>query len=217
MKIPLVIVILAAAASCAAGAPDEDLWLFLELFPGQFDNRAQTAAEAGVEGAEPLPEEERHPWHHHTTERVSAPELGEHVFLARINEQGPDGPLVRARVFVVEGDPAGGAILQRFFAIEGESVASGAAAPLDPATLRAYPDGCRVVWRRHGDGFAGEIPKGDCRVVSPRSGRTIVIAARMELDRARLRHLEEGFDETMQPLFGPPGGRPFELDRVVGD
>jgi hypothetical protein len=203
--------------AAAGGLADDDFRRFLELFEGQFTNQAQAAAEAGKTGGTAVPEPQRHPWHYHTVQRTSAPELGEHVFFARINEEQPDGPLVRERVFVIEPGPAGDTIVQHFFAVEAGAIDPETAAITDPASLRAYPEGCEVVWRPHGDGFSGEIAKGACRVVSPRSGRVLVIAAHMELDRGGMRHLEEGFDENLEPVFTAPGNRPFDLVRVAAD
>jgi hypothetical protein len=208
------------AAAPAAASPNDDLKLFLSLLEGEFNNAAQAAAESGANGgSEPLPEAERHPWHHHSIRRIEAPAVGDHVFAARILEEGPQGGLVRARVYVVDADPSRAAVLVRFFGLEPAAAPDGGLDPdrlagLVPESLRAYPEGCRVVWQRRGEGFTGEIARGDCRVPSPRSGRAVVIAARMELDPARLRHLEEGFDENLEPLFSAPGGLPFELDRV---
>ena len=217
-----VIVALAAVVVPAADQGLEaDLEEFLALFEGEFDNRRQVAAEITGGDGDTLPETDRHPWHHHTIRRVAAPTLGEHVFVGRINERGPDGPLVRARLYVIGLDRENEAIEQRFFAVEaaadpGVVVDLEAVDDTVTGSLRAYPEGCQVRWRRQGEGFTGEIAIGECRIVSPRSGRPLVIAARMGLDADGLLHLEEGFDENLVPLFSAPGGRPFELRRVAG-
>ena len=170
----VIVVMLAAVYAAAEGSVDEDLRLFLEYYEGQFNNGAQ------VEAEQELAEELRHPWHHSTVQRVRAPAFGEYVFFAQINEEGPDGEIVRQRVNVFDVDPETGAIRQTFYAIdpgrEGVDFPVGAAdlEGIGPEDLRGYPDSCRVMWRRDDERFLGTIDKGDCAVVSRRSGQNLV-------------------------------------------
>ena len=199
---------------------DEELRLFLEYFEGEFNNHNQVNFETDDSLDEQVPEEARHPWHHHTIRRVDAPAFGEYVFFAQINEEGPDGPVVRQRVHVVERHCQSGTIRQRFYAIEAGQ--EGVDYPADPTavaelpreSLRGYPEGCQIVWWRRADRFSGDIAKGYCAVVSRRSGTPLYIAARMELSRDEIWHLEEGFNEDLEPIFGAPGNVPFKLRRV---
>jgi hypothetical protein len=199
---------------------DKDLRLFLEYFEGEFNNHNQVNFETNDFLDEQVPEEARHPWHHHTIRRVDAPAFGEYVFFSQINEEGPDGAVVRQRVHVLEPDHASGTIRQRFFAIEAGQ--EGVDYPLDPAalaalspeSLRGYPDGCQIVWRRQADQFRGEIAKGDCEVVSRRSGKTLYIYAEMVLSERESWHLEGGTDENFNPIFGAPGNVPYKLRRA---
>lgn len=219
----LITIVLVVAAPCAiwAEAPvDKDVRLFTEFYEGEFNNHNQVYFETnGHDGVE-VPEEARHPWHHYTNTRVTAPAFGEHVFFAQINEEGPGGPVVRQRVNVFEPDYETGTIRQTFYAVEeGQSGVDYPAEPVDvagllPEDLRGYPAGCQVVWRRHADQFLGTVEKGDCAVVSRRSGETLFIWAEMVLSENASWHMEGGTDEDLNPIFGPPGEVPFKLVRA---
>jgi hypothetical protein len=185
---------------------DDDLRLFLEYFEGEFNNYHQVSAETG---------DPSHPWHHHTVRRVEAPAFGEHLFYSQINDRGPDGPVVRRKVDVIEADPTTGHILQRFFAVDDDDFDPADLAGLSPELLRSYPEGCEVVWRRQADLFVGTIAAGDCEVVSRRSGKPMYIVAELVLAGDQMWHSEGGVDESLQPIFGPPGGVPFKLRRVA--
>lgn len=210
-------VVLLAGATWAEESPDKDFRLFMEYYAGEFNNSDQ------VQSEKDLDEKLRHPWHHYTISRVDAPAFGEHVFFAQINDESSQGEVVRQRVNAFEFDTETGAILQRFFAIdpgnEGVEYPIGAAdlADLGPDDLRGYPDGCQIVWRRQDDGFLGTIAKGDCAVVSRRSGKTLFIWAEMTLSSNETRHMEGGTDAEFNHIFGPPGGIPFKLSRVIAD
>ncbi len=196
--------------------PDLDLALFLELFEGEFNNAEQAERDRAALAAGEITEPDVHPWHHHTVRRVEAPKLGRLVYFSQINAEGPDGAVVRQRVNVLEPDPGNGVIRQRFFGLEGREKPATAdeVAGMTPDGLRAYPAGCEVVWRRDGIGYRGTIAPGDCRVVSQRSGTPLLIVAELGLTPDGATHLEGGLDEAHEPVFGPPGGKPFELDRV---
>lgn len=53
-----------------------------------------------------------------------------------------------------------------------------------------------------------------CQVVSRRSGKPLYIAARMVLSRDEMWHLEEGFNEDLEQIFGAPGNVPYKLRRA---
>jgi hypothetical protein len=204
----MLVVLLAATAvpAGAAGSLDDDLELFLELFEGEFNNFQQISSQTG---------DPSHPWHHHTVRRVEAPAFGELVFYSRINDRGPDGPVVRRKVDVIEADATTGTIRQVFFAVDDDDFDPTKLPGMSPELLRAYPDGCEVVWRRLVDQFVGTMAAGDCEVVSRRSGRPMYIVAELVLAPDAMWHSEGGVDETLQPVFGPPGDVPFKLRRVT--
>jgi hypothetical protein len=199
---------------------DKDLRLFMEYFEGEFNNHNQVNFETNDFLDEQTPEAARHPWHHHTVRRVDAPAFGEYVFFAQINEEGPDGAVIRQRVHVLDPDYASGTIRQRFSAIEAGQegvdypLEPAALAALSPDALRSYPEGCQIVWRRQVDQFLGTIARGECAVESRRSGNILYIWAEMVLSKNEMWHMEGGTDQEFNPIFGPPGGVPFKLRRV---
>ena len=221
--IAVAVMIMVVFPTWAEEALDKDLRLFLEFYEGEFNNHNQVYFETnGHDGVE-VPEELRHPWHHYTSVRATAPAFGEYVFFSQINEEGPDGELVRQRVNVFVPDYPAGVIRQVFYAVEpGQEgvdypITAADLANLEPEDLRGYPEGCQVLWRRQADQFLGTIEKGDCEVVSRRSGKTLYIWAEEVLSRDQSWHAEGGVDEDLNPIFGPPGNVPYKLQRVQGD
>ena len=218
MRRSMIIMVLALApwATFAEEPAGVDLERFLALFEGEFNNANQAERDRAALAEGEIAESAVHPWHHHTVRRVGASGLGEIVYYSEIRDEGPAGELVRQRVNVLEPDPEAGVIRQRFFGLEGREAPAtlDEIAAMTPDDLRAYPEGCEVVWRPDGDGFTGAIAAGDCRVVSRRSGRTMLIIAELGLSESGATHMEAGLTEDGQPVFGPPGGAPFELQRA---
>ena len=219
MRWTLIVVMVVALMRWPAAADDVagvDLDRFLALFTGEFNNAAQVERDRAAFAAGEIVEADVHPWHHHTLQQVEAPALGGIVVFGQINDEGPDGAVVRQRVNVLEPDPESGVVRQRFFGLEGfeAPVTIDEVAAMAPGDLRAYPEGCEVVWRPDGEGFTGTITAGDCRVVSQRSGRTMLIIAELGLTPEGATHMEGGLTEDGKPVFGPPGNTPFELQRL---
>ena len=210
----LLIVTVPFAAASDEATFNNDFQLFQKLFAGDFNNALQVEAEATAG------EEATHPWHHYTVRRVNAPQLGESVYYAQINAQGPSGAVVRQRLHVLLPDPEAGVIRQRFFAFSDGT--PWVDVHLDPSrlkeleldALRSYPDGCEIIWKREIDQFRGEIPHGSCQVRSPRSGTQLTIVATMVLGADEMWHREAGFSESGAPLFDTPDGKPFRLRRT---
>lgn len=216
----LLVVVTLAGAVWAEEPVDKDFQLFMEFYAGEFNNHNQVYFETNDHYEKEVPEDSRHPWHHYTNTRADAPAFGEFVFFNQINDEGPDGAVVRQRVNVFVPDAETGTIRQTFFAIEpGQErveypIGPSDLAKLEPGDLRGYPEGCEVVWRRQADQFLGTIEKGDCAVVSKRSGKTLYIWAEMILSKNESWHAEGGTDADFNPIFGPPDGVPFKLSRV---
>ncbi len=202
-----------ATADAAAGI---DLERFLAMMVGEFNNAAQAERDRDALAEGGIAEADVHPWHHHTVRRVEAPALGGIVLFGQITEEGPEGAVVRQRVNVFEPDPQSGIVRQRFYGLEGfeAPVTADDVAAMSPDDLRAYPDGCEVVWRPAGEGYRGAISPGDCRVVSQRSGQAMLIIAELGLTAEGTTHMEGGLTEDGKSVFGPPGNTPFDLQRV---
>lgn len=219
MRGMLIVVVAAVLMPWPAAADDAvgiDLERFLTMFAGEFNNAAQVERDRAALAAGEIAAADVHPWHHHTVRRVGAPALGGIVFFGQINDEGPDGAVVRQRVNVLEPDPESGVVRQRFFGLEGfeAPVTVDEVAAMGADDLRVYPEGCEVVWRPDGEGFTGTITAGDCRVVSQRSGAPLLIIAELGLTTEGATHMEGGLTEDGRPVFGPPGNTPFELQRL---
>lgn len=214
--IVVVVAVLMPWPAAADEAPAVDLERFVTMFAGEFNNAAQVERDRAALAAGEIAEADVHPWHHHTVQRVGVPALGEIVFFGQINDEGPEGEVVRQRVNVLEPDPESGVVRQRFFGLEGfeAPVTVDEVAAMGPDDLRAYPEGCEVVWRPDGEGFTGTITAGDCRVVSQRSGQTMLIIAELGLTPEGATHMEGGLTEDGKSVFGPPGNTPFKLQRT---
>ena len=153
----LCVALMLVAAPWAVGAEqplDKDFRLFMEYFEGEFNNYNQVNFETNEFLEEQIPEEARHPWHHHTLRRVAAPAFGEHVYFAQTNAEGPDGEVVRQRVYVLEPDYESGTIQQHFYAIDD---------PIDPIRGLRQPDATEGVSSDRGFLSGGKFAKPGCR------------------------------------------------------
>lgn len=187
MRIRFKACLLAGALAAAAGAPGaaqtapdavmtRDLADFLDWFEGRFDNDRQVffATDLGV------PEDARHERIHSVFRRVDLPAFGEHVFYVEQYSGADASNIYRQRIYVFTPAPETGEIRLDIHAPRDPARLAGAhldadlLAGLTPADATAFPQ-CAVYWRRQENQFIGATRRGECRVVSQRSGEALLI------------------------------------------
>ncbi len=192
-----------------------DLADFLDWFEGRFDNDRQVffAAELGV------PEDARHERIHSVFRKVELPAFGEHVFYVEQYSGADASNIYRQRIYVFTPSAETGEIRLDIHAPRDPARLAGA--HLDPARLQgltpdqatAFPQ-CAVYWRRQENQFIGETRRGECRVVSQRSGQTLLIEDDLVLtpDAIWIRDRAETEDGTY--VYGNRAGIAHQLRRA---
>lgn len=205
----------APAASAQGTALEKDLALFLEWFPGRYDNELQVFWEK--DGA--IPEEARHERIHSIFRPVEAPAFGDRVFYVEQFSDGDPAKIYRQRIYAFSADEAAQAIRLRIFTPK--NAASLAGAWRDPSRLKSLKlkdattvPGCDVFWRRQANQFHGSIPDGACTVRSERLGKDIVIDDDLVLTPDEIWIADRATTIDGAYVFGNKAGAPHKLKKV---
>ncbi|XBQ16818.1 MAG: chromophore lyase CpcT/CpeT [Oceanicaulis sp.] len=208
------------AADPSAPAPpravqDADFAMFLDWFEGRFDNDRQVffAEELGV------PEDVRHERIHSIFRPVDLPAFGAHVFYVEQYSNADPANIYRQRIYVFEPVYETGEIRLDIHAPADPDRIAGA--HLDPSKLEgltpeaatAYPQ-CAVYWRRQENQFVGETRRGECRVESRRSGRTLVIEDDLVLTDGAIWIRDRAETDEGDYVYGNRAGIPHKLRRA---
>lgn len=135
------------------------------LFEGEFTtlpDRPATAAQSD-------------PVLYNLAKRVQVPALGQDAVYAEQHRNAPDGPLLWQRLYKFALDTDQGVIVMTPYDFANGQQLAGAysdptpLAKLEPAALKQQPDGCIVLWRHDGSGFAGTLKPGSCKDAPDRS------------------------------------------------
>lgn len=226
MRIRFKACLLAGALAAAAGAPGaaqtapdavmtRDLADFLDWFEGRFDNDRQVffAADLGV------PEYARHERIHSVFRRVDLPAFGEHVFYVEQYSGADAGVIYRQRIYVFTPAPETGEIRLDIHApraperLVGAHLDAGLLAGLTPEGATALPQ-CAVYWRRQENQFVGETRRGECRVVSQRSGQTLLIEDDLVLTPDAIWIRDRAETEDGSYVYGNRAGIAHQLRRA---
>ncbi len=190
---------------------DRDMRLFLEWFPGVYDNQEQVYfhEEQGV------PEDLRHERIHHTFAPVDLPAFGEHVFYVQQYLDDDPSKIYRQRIYVFTADYEENAI--RLSIHTPNDVESLVDAHLDPSKLDGLtPDqtrnmpGCDVFWRKRAAEFDGQMKEKACSFVSQRSGKRIIIDDDLTLTEDEIWISDRAEDEEGNYVFGHKEGIPHK-------
>ena len=164
-----------ASAQPSSSPLDKDLALFLEWFPGRYDNELQVFFEPDLG----VPEEARHERVHSIFRPVDLPAFGAHVFYVEQFSNGDPDAIYRQRIYAVLADESESAIRLRIWTPKKPKALAGAWR--DPSLLKGLKPsdattiaGCDVLWRRRANQFQGSIPDGACRVRSERFGEIVI-------------------------------------------
>ena len=178
---------------------------------GRFDNGAQVQAEG----------DPARPHLYVIHERFASNAVPGPLIYAQLHVGGPDGRVYRQRVYAFEDTGEDGRLRMGVYTLQ------------DPASL-ADPDGraerlaaltaadlvrsdpaCDFHWQGDAGVYAGEIEDGTCRIISSRTGRDMIIAARFTIDADAFTHIEAGrFADDGETAFDAPGGVPNIYDRL---
>jgi hypothetical protein len=219
MKPGAFIALLLIAAPVSAQTPDpvlqKDMALFLDWFPGRYDNDLQVFWEPDLK----VPEEARHERIHSIFRPVDLPAFGEHAFYVEQYSNGDPKKLYRQRIYVFVQDDAEKAIRLKIFTPKAPEKLAGAwrdpklLAKLKPADAANTP-GCDVFWRRQANQFLGSMKPGACRITSQRSGKEIVITDDLVLTPEEIWIADRATTTDGAYVFGNKAGVPHKLKKA---
>ncbi|KAA5801577.1 hypothetical protein F1654_11810 [Alkalicaulis satelles] len=180
------------------------------LMAGRFDNAAQSEAD----GRTRL---------HVIHEAAASQALPGALIYAQLHTGGPDGPVYRQRLYQFADAPGPDGRLAMAvwtlrdpaaFADEDERPAM--LSQLTPDALERFDPGCDFHWTGDGGLYRGEISKGDCRMISRRSGRELVVTAEFTISADLFTHGEAGrYGDDGEYAFAPEGGIDNHYDRLT--
>jgi CpeT/CpcT family (DUF1001) len=151
--------------------------------------------------------------------KIDVPAFGAHVVYLQWPMGTPDGELQRQRIWVFADDPARNAVMMKFYTLkEPEKWLN---AHVDPAKVRAmtaadvipYPPACDLPFRRQADVFLGEIPRGECKIVSQQTKISMTINARIVVGNDQVWYNESGTREDGSVVFQVPRSGAYEFVR----
>lgn len=188
---------------------------FLTWFEGRFDNDGQVlfAEQLGV------PEDSRHEHIHSIFKRVDLPAIGEHVFYVEQYSGGDPSNIYRQRIYLFTPVSETGEIRLDIMAPMDPAPLVGAyrdPSLLDGLTmddLIAYPQ-CAVYWTRRENQYVGVTRRGECRVESRRSGRTLLIEDDLLLTEDMIWIQDRAETEDGDYVYGNRAGIAHQLRRA---
>lgn len=196
----------------AWGAPG-DLDTLLEWLSGDFDNRAQVAAQP--ESDEPL-------YSLLGLQRrvVSAPALGEHVVYAQINNDADPAKVYRQTLMVFSEDPGTGKIRSRTVSFADRDANADIIQRLDDLAemnaddfVDSLPEGCSPAWDWRDGEYSMFIDPEDCVIISRRTGKPRHIQGTEFVGPDVIRNEESGYRPDGSMIFGLPEGVYYVYER----
>lgn len=216
-RIPLLLAAIGmlAVASPAQKRLDEEMRLFASWFDGRFDNFAQfySDKENNVE----FP----HQNIHSIFKKVEVPAIASNVFYVQQYSDGDESKIYRQRLYVILPDKRENALKLTIYNFDDEPKYRDS--HLDPSKLNGLKmsnlsttPGCEVYWRlnKTRDKFEGVMKKDACRVVSKRSGKTIIITDDLFLSKDEIWINDQARDEQGNYVFGNKSGVHDKLKKV---
>ena len=182
---------------------EQEMDLFLEWFPGEYDNNEQVwqQREDGLSG------EELHERIHHHFIPVDLPAVGEHVYFAFQTIDDDPEQVYRQRIYRFEMQPEEDAIRLDILSMENEENYRDAwqdpslLADITMENLRGFP-GCEVYWRYKGDYFEGSMVDRACHFYSERSGMELYISDTLRLTANEIWIDDQATDENGNHVWG---------------
>lgn len=194
---------------------EEQLALFLEWFPGRYDNGSQMIEEMLSD----VPEQDRNYHRHSIFRRVDLPQFGDVVFYAEQYRDYDPEKIYRQRIYVFTLAPEENAFRLRVHIPNNVEALRGAYRDLD-LLVGLNPDdtttivGCDLFWRWDGTQFRGDLKPGACRFQSEAFGQEVVLEEYLLLDPDSISFADRGLAVDGTYLFGMRGDRPTVARRV---
>jgi CpeT/CpcT family (DUF1001) len=212
-KLILIPVIFLFVMNAAAKNLDDDLRLMMQWFEGRFDNFQQTVEEKDSKAEFP------HERIHSIFSRVKLPQFGENVFYVQQYLDGDPKKIYRQRLYVFTPNKKEKAIELKIYTFDDEK--KYVDANLDNAKFAgltmqnlATTASCEVFWRRDGEKFLGTMKPNACKVVSKRSGKTLIITDDLFLTKDEIWINDQAKDDQGNYVFGNKSGVHHKLKKV---
>lgn len=207
------IIVFLSIQTVAAQNPEKDLRLMMSWFEGRFDNYAQTVEEKETKTEFP------HERIHSIFARVNLPNIGENVFYVQQYMDGDETKIYRQRLYVFTPNRKEKAIELKIFTFPDEKAVLNAhldKAKLNGLTLEKMdsPKGCEVFWRLKDNKFEGSMKPNACRVVSKRSGKTLIITDDLFLTKDEIWINDQAKDDQGNYVFGNKANVHHKLKKV---
>jgi hypothetical protein len=214
--------LLAVAAAEAAILADHlaaDRAVLLQWVQGDFSNVRQVREGTNALAEGPVGEGAAPDLLFPVFRRIDVPAFDGDVVYLQWPMAAPDGKLQRQRIWVFKADPARNAVMMQFYTLKNPE--AWVDAHLNPDKVRAmtpadaipYPPACDLPFRRHGDVFIGEIPRGQCRIVAQQSKTAMTITARIVVGRDKVWYDESGVRDDGTLVFKVPRAGAYEFER----
>ena len=212
-KLILIPLIFFFSLNIAAKNLNDDLRLMMQWFEGRFDNFAQTWEEKESKAKFP------HERIHSIFARVSLPAIGENVFYVQQFMDGDETKIYRQRLYIFTPNKKEKAVELKIYTFDDDK--KYVDANLDNAKLKnltmqnlVTTTGCEVFWRRDGDKFLGTMKPNSCKVVSKRSGKTLIITDDLFLTKDEIWINDQAKDDQGNYVFGNKSGVHHKLTRA---
>jgi hypothetical protein len=199
---------------------DTELATLLGWIAGEFDNRQQV-----VRGEnfllESTPEASGAPdLLFPVFAQVEAPALGANVIYLQWPIGSPEGRLQRQRIWTFAVDEQRNALVMDFFTLrdpdrwrDAHLKSNTVLRDITREDLIPYPAACRLPFRRHADVFIGEIPRGECRIISQQTRTDMTINARVVIARDQIWYQESGVRQDGSVVFKVPVSGSYQFKR----
>ncbi len=203
------------AGNAQADDLDRDLDLFVEWFPGEYDNYEQSWQDELDKVEQP------HEHIHHIFLPVAAPEIGDNVFFVQQYMNGDPSNVYRHRLYSIDTDKKQKAVRLTIFSYKDE--AKYINGHLNPEIFSSISKdelierpGCEVYWNYDDNAaqFDGYMIDQACSFISKRSGKKIFVTDTLKLTPEEIWIRDEAFDEEGNRIFGNKAGISHKNRRV---
>jgi hypothetical protein len=209
------LVLVSVLSVSAKGNLDDDMKLFATWFDGRFDNFAQHYDDKETKF------EHLHEHIHSIFKKVEVPQLGKNVFFVQQYMDGDETKVYRQRLYNFTANKKEKALQLTIYNFDDEKkyrdshIDSTKLNSLTMANLTTVP-GCEVYWKLNEarDKFEGYMKKDACKVVSKRSGKTIIITDDLFLTKDEIWINDQAKDEQGNYVFGNKSGIHAKLKKV---